>query len=142
MAVRKSQAVWDGSLREGHGSMKLASGAYEGPYTFASRFEEGAGTNPEELIGAAHAGCYSMALSSGLGKAGFTPRHIATTATVTLGTVDGNARITHIHLDCQAEVPGIDAQGFQKIAEATKTGCPVSVALASVEISLDARLVP
>ena len=141
MPVRKSQATWEGSLREGHGTMKLGSGAYEGPFSFVSRFEEGAGTNPEELIGAAHAGCYAMALSSGLGKAGFTPRRIGTTATVTLGTVDGKSRITNIHLECQAEVPGIDAGSFQQIAEATKTGCPVSAALSGVEISLDARLI-
>jgi osmotically inducible protein OsmC len=138
MAVRKATAVWQGSLREGSGRMQF--GSFEGPFTFASRFEEGAGANPEELIGAAHAGCYSMALSSGLGKAGFTPGRIATQATVTLGTVDGKARITHSHLACEVEAPGIRAEQFAEIAEATKSGCPVSAALAGVEISLDARL--
>jgi lipoyl-dependent peroxiredoxin len=138
MAVRKANAVWEGTLREGNGRMKF--GAFEGPFTFASRFEEGAGTNPEELIGAAHAGCFSMALSSGLVKAGFTPQRIATQATVTLGTVDGAARITNIHLVCEASVPGISAEQFNEVAEATKTGCPISAALAAVNITLDARL--
>ncbi len=140
MAVRTAEAVWQGSLKDGKGSMKFGSGAYEGAFSFASRFEEGTGTNPEELIGAAHAGCYSMALSAGLGKAGFTPERIATKARVTLGTVDGNARITEIHLECDAKVPGIAAAAFQDIAEATKKGCPVSAALAGVNITLTARL--
>lgn len=138
MAVRKANAVWQGTLREGSGQMKF--GAFEGPFTFASRFEEGAGTNPEELIGAAHAGCYSMALSGGLVRAGFTPERIATQATVTLGTVDGKARITNIHLACEAVVPGISAEQFAEIAEATKSGCPISAALAAVDITLEARL--
>ncbi len=141
MAVRTSDAVWQGSLKDGKGSMKLGSGAYEGAFSFSSRFEEGTGTNPEELIAAAHAGCFSMALSSGLGKAGFTPTRIATKAQVTLGQVDGKARITLIHLQCEAVVPGVSAEEFQKIAEATKEGCPVSAALAAVPITLDARLV-
>ena len=141
MAVRNAQAVWEGSLKDGHGSMLFGSGAFEGAYSFASRFEEGSGTNPEELVGAAHAGCYSMALSAGLGKAGFTPTRIATTAQVHLGTVDGKARITKIHLESEAEIPGIDQEAFLKIAEETKTGCPVSAALSGVEITLDARLI-
>jgi osmotically inducible protein OsmC len=139
MAVRKANAVWSGSLREGNGSMRF--GSFEGPFSFVSRFEEGPGTNPEELIGAAHAGCYSMALSGGLGNAGFTPSRVATTATVHLGRVDGKTRITLIELDCEAEVPGVSAEQFAEIAEATKTGCPVSAALAAVEIHLNARLV-
>jgi lipoyl-dependent peroxiredoxin len=139
MAIRKAQAVWQGSLREGNGKMKF--GTFEGPFTFASRFEEGPGTNPEELVGAAHAGCFSMALSSGLGKAGFTPESIQTVATVTLGSVEGKSRITNIHLECQAKVPGIDAATFAKIAEDTRTGCPISAALAATNITLDARLV-
>jgi lipoyl-dependent peroxiredoxin len=139
MAVRKAEALWEGSLREGHGLMKF--GSFEGPYSFASRFEEGYGTNPEELVGAAHAGCYSMALSAGLGRAGFTPQRIHTFATVTLGTVDGKARITQMHLNCEAEVPGIDPQAFSAIAEETRAGCPVSAALAGVQITLDAKLV-
>jgi lipoyl-dependent peroxiredoxin len=141
MSVRTAEAVWVGSLREGKGTMKLGSGAFEGAYSFASRFEEGTGTNPEELIGAAHAGCYSMALSSGLGKAGFSPERIFTTARVTLASVDGKSRITEIHLDTQAKVPGVESAKFQEIAEATKEGCPVSAALTGVKITLTARLV-
>jgi len=139
MAVRKAEALWEGPLREGHGLMKF--GSFEGAYSFASRFEEGNGTNPEELIGAAHAGCYSMALSAGLGRAGFTPQRIHTIATVTLGTVDGKARITQIHLECEAEVQGIDGDSFTRIAEETRDGCPVSAALGDVRVSLDAKLV-
>jgi osmotically inducible protein OsmC len=142
MAVRQSSAVWNGSLKEGKGSMALGSGAFEGPYSFASRFEEGTGTNPEELIGAAHAGCFSMALSADLGRAGYTPTQVSTTAKVHLGTVDGKARITKIVLTCKAQVPEISEAEFLSIAEGTKTGCPVSAALASVPtIDLDARLV-
>ena len=141
MAIRHAEAVWQGSLRDGKGTMKLGSGAFEGAYSFSSRFEEGTGTNPEELIGAAHAGCYSMALSSGLGKAGFTPSRIFTKADVTLGKVGDNTRITLIHLETEATVPGIDDKAFQEIAAATKEGCPVSAALASVTITLTARLV-
>jgi osmotically inducible protein OsmC len=142
MAVRKANAVWEGSLRDGKGTVSLGSGAFEGPYSFSSRFEEGTGTNPEELIGAAHAGCYSMALSADLGKAGFTAQRISTQAQVTLGKVGDLTRITLIHLETEARVPGIDAQKFQEIAEGTKKTCPVSAALASVEITLTARLLP
>jgi len=141
MSVRSAEAVWQGSLKEGKGSMKLGSGAFEGQYSFSSRFEEGVGTNPEELIGAAHAGCYSMALSANLGAAGFIPDRIVTKAVVTLGKIDGKTRITLIHLDSEAAVSGIDPAEFQKIAEATKEGCPVSAALAATNITLSARLV-
>jgi osmotically inducible protein OsmC len=110
MAVRNASAVWEGSLKEGKGNMKLGSGAFEGKYSYSSRFEEGPGTNPEELIGAAHAGCFSMALSADLGKAGYTPERIETQAKVTLGKVDNKSRITEIHLDSQAKVPGISAK--------------------------------
>jgi osmotically inducible protein OsmC len=140
MAVRNAAAVWEGDLRQGKGSMKLGSGAYEGPFSFASRFEEGAGTNPEELIGAAHAGCYSMALSASLGNAGFTPTRIHTQSRVHLGKVDGKSRIVLIELETEAEVPGISQEKFIELAEATKTGCPVSAALAAVEIKLTATL--
>jgi osmotically inducible protein OsmC len=140
MAVRKAEAVWDGTLREGKGRMKVDSGAFEGTYTFSTRFEEEPGTNPEELIGAAHAACYSMALSADLGQAGFTPRRVSTRAEVTLGKVDNKSRITHIHLESEADVPGISPEQFQQIAEGTKNGCPVSAALAAVDISLNARL--
>jgi lipoyl-dependent peroxiredoxin len=141
MPVRNAEATWEGSLKEGKGKMKLGSGAYEGAFTWSSRFENAAGTNPEELIGAAHAGCFSMALSSGLGKAGFTPERIFTRAQVTLGQVDGKSRITEIHLETEAKVTGVSAQVFQEIAEATKEGCPVSAALAATKITLTARLV-
>ena len=141
MAVRIAQAVWEGNLKEGHGLMKFGSGAFEGAYTFASRFEEAAGTNPEELIGAAHAGCFSMALSGGLGKAGLTPKRIETQAKVHLGKVDDKSRITLIELNTEAEVPGISQDAFMKIAEDAKSGCPVSAALSGVEIRLVARLV-
>ncbi len=139
MAVRNAQATWDGDLKEGKGVMKF--GTFEGPFTWSSRFENGSGTNPEELIGAAHAGCYSMALSSGLGKAGYRVGRIVTRAQVTLGKIDDKTRITQIHLETEAAVPGITAQQFQQIAEETKTGCPVSAALASVPITLTARLI-
>lgn len=139
MAIRKARALWEGSLREGHGVMRF--GSFEGPFSFSSRFEEGNGTNPEELIGAAHAGCFSMALSAGLGRDGFTPQFIQTVANVTLDKVDGKSRITKIHLECEAEISGIDAGTFAKIAEDTKSNCPVSAALSGVQITLDAKLV-
>jgi lipoyl-dependent peroxiredoxin len=139
MAVRKAQAIWEGNLREGHGSMKF--GAFDGPFTWSSRFEEGQGANPEELIGAAHAGCFSMSFSAGLGGAGFTPKRISTSATVHLERVEGKARITKIHLETSAEVPGIGKDAFLKIAKDAKSGCPVSVALSGVEITLDAQLI-
>ena len=138
MAVRKASAVWNGTLREGAGTMKLGSGAYEGPFTYASRFEEGPGTNPEDLIGAAHAGCFSMFLSALLTKAGFTPTNIATTATVTLGA---GPAITDIELNSQVAVPGLDEARLQELAAEAKAGCPVSKALAGVNIKLNAQLV-
>jgi lipoyl-dependent peroxiredoxin len=141
MAIRGASAVWEGSLKEGKGKVSLGSGAFEGPYSFASRFEEGKGTNPEELIGAAHAGCFSMALSAGLGRSGFTPKRIQTTAKVHLEKVGEAFRITRIELATEAEVPKIDAKAFQEQAEAAKKGCPVSAALAGVDISLNARLI-
>jgi osmotically inducible protein OsmC len=141
MPVRNAEARWEGSLREGKGTMKLGSGAYEGAYSFPSRFESGPGTNPEELIGAAHAGCFSMALSAGLGKAGFTPKRIETRAKVHLEQVEGGFGITRIELTTEAEVPGIDPQTFQEQAQGAKQGCPVSRALAGVKIELNAKLV-
>ena len=140
MATRKASAVWNGTLKEGSGEMKLGSGAFDGAYSFSSRFENGTGTNPEELIGAAEAGCFSMALSSNLAKAGHAPRRIETTARVNLEMVGGGPKITAIELDCDAEVPGIDENTFQEQAELTKKNCPVSVALAGTEIKLNARL--
>jgi lipoyl-dependent peroxiredoxin len=141
MSIRSASAVWEGSLKEGKGKVRLGSGAFEGQYSFASRFEEGKGTNPEELIGAAHAGCFSMALSAGLGRSGFTPKRIQTTAKVHLEKVGEAFRITRIELATEAEIPKIDAKVFQEQAEAAKKGCPVSAALAGVDISLNARLI-
>lgn len=138
MAVRTSSAEWKGSLKEGAGIMKLGSGAYEGPFTFASRFESGQGTNPEELIGAAHAGCFSMFLSALLTNAGFTPTRIHTTATVHLGE---GPTITLIELNTEAEVPHLTEAAFLEHAVAAKKNCPVSKALAGPEIKLNAKLV-
>ena len=141
MPVRKAEAEWKGSLREGRGTIKLSSGAFQGAYSFGTRFEEAPGTNPEELIGAAHAGCFSMALSAALGKAGFSPLRIHTVASVHLDKVGDGFDITTIHLATEAEVPEIDAAAFGQIAEAAKKGCPVSKALAGPKITLDARLI-
>jgi osmotically inducible protein OsmC len=138
MPVRKSEAVWRGTLKEGSGRMRLASGLYEGPYTFSSRFEEGAGTNPEELLGAAHAGCFSMFLAALLTDAGYPPDGVRTTASVHLGA---GPTITKIELDCEASVSGLDEAQFQQLAVQAKAACPVSKALAAVpEIVLNARL--
>ena len=142
MPKRTANARWDGSLQEGQGTMRMASGAYEGPYSFQSRFEEGDGTNPEELIASAHAGCFSMALSGELGRAGYEAESVETTATVHLDKVPEGCGITRIELDTRARVPGVDTEEFQRIAEGAKKGCPVSRALAAVEsIELKAELV-
>jgi osmotically inducible protein OsmC len=141
MPRRTASARWDGALQEGSGTMRMASGAYEGPYSFQSRFEEGDGTNPEELIAAAHAGCFSMALSAELGRAGHEPESVETEATVQLDKVGDGFGITRIVLRTRARVPGIDADEFQRHAQAAKDGCPVSQALAGVEsIELEAEL--
>ena len=121
--------------------MKLASGAYQGAYSFASRFENGTGTNPEELIAAAHAGCFSMALSHGLAQAGFPPKRVHTTAKVHLEKTDAGFGIPRIDLITEAEVPGMDAATFQKQAETAKLNCPVSKLLKAAEITLSAKLV-
>ena len=143
MPVRQAQAAWNGTLTEGRGTMKMASGAYEGQYSFSSRFEEGAGTNPEELLAAAHAGCYSMALSGALTRNGTPPTAINTTAKVHVNKKpEGGFIINKIELITEASVPGIEDAKFQEIAAATKQGCPVSVALANVgDISVTAKLV-
>ena len=138
MLTRKANAVWEGNLKDGKGTMNVGSGAFEGPYSFASRFENGKGTNPEELLGAAHAGCFSMALSLGLVKAGFAPQRINTTATVHLDTE--NLRISAIDLDTTVQVPGINEEEFLKQAELAKNNCLVSQALKGTEIRLQARL--
>ena len=139
LITRTASADWEGSLKDGKGRMKVGSGAFDGPYTFASRFENGKGTNPEELLGAAHAGCFSMALSLGLVKAGFVPQRLSTTATVHLDTE--NLRISAIDLDTKAHVPGINEQQFLEQAELAKTNCIISQALRGTEIRLQARLV-
>lgn len=139
MPTRKASAVWKGGLKEGQGTLKLGSGAYEGPYSFASRFQEGAGTNPEELIGAAHAACFAMALSAGLEKAGHPPTRVSATSRIEFDTGGDAPTIRSSTLDVEAEVPGIDEEGFLAQAEASKKGCPVSRAL-GVEIRLNARL--
>ncbi len=140
MATRYADAVWEGGLQDGRGTMRLGSGAFEGSYTYQSRFEDGPGTNPEELIAAAHAGCFSMALSSDLGKAGYRPERIRTRAEIRLEKVDGRSTITRVHLNMEAKVPGIEENRFQQIADGAKKGCPVSRALAGVEITLEAKL--
>ncbi len=140
MAIRTGKAEWKGNLIEGAGTVSLGSGAYAGAYSFKSRFEEGAGTNPEELIAAAHAGCFSMALSGQLSKAGFNPKRVATTAKVQLLKREAGFAITLIELENESEVPDIDDAKFQELAGNAKTGCPVSKALA-VEIKLTAKLV-
>ena len=142
MPVRTSEAEWQGDLQSGKGTMKLASGAYEGAYSAESRFGEAAGSNPEELIAAAHAGCFSMAFSAGLARAGFTPTRVHTTAKVHIERGEGGFSITKIELDTEGEVPGIDNAKFQEQAEAAKKGCPVSKALAAVpEITVNAKLI-
>lgn len=141
MATRTSSARWQGTLKDGSGTMALGSGAYEGSYSFVSRFESGEGTNPEELIAAAHAGCFSMALSNMLSQAGHPPTAVDTRASVHLEKVDGGFGITRIDLVTTGDVPGIDEAEFRKHAEAAKIGCPVSKALSAVEITLDATLV-
>jgi osmotically inducible protein OsmC len=139
-SARRANAVWNGGLKDGDGTMRLGTGAFEGAYSFKTRFEDEPGTNPEELIGAAHAGCFSMALAGALGRAGFEPKRIETEAHVHLRMGDDGARIAKIELITEAEVPGIDEAAFQEQAEGAKKGCPVSKALTGVEIVLDAQL--
>lgn len=138
---REAEARWEGGLKHGSGRMRLGGGAFEGAYSFGSRFEDKSGTNPEELIAAAHAGCFSMALAAGLEKAGHTPEAIQTTARVQLEKSGDGFAITRIHLATQGRVPGLDPAAFQKAAEEAKAGCPVSKALAAVDIQLEAKLV-
>ena len=141
MPARTANARWEGGLRDGKGNMRLGGGAFEGQYSFSSRFEEGVGTNPEELIAAAHAGCFSMAFSGGLEKAGFSPNSVETEAKVHLSPADGvGFRISSIDLVTNADVPNIEEDAFQQAAQAAKEGCPVSKALAAVEITVNATL--
>ncbi len=142
MASRNGSAVWKGNLKEGAGELTVGDGVFSGAYSFTSRFEEGEGTNPEELIAAAHASCYSMAFANMLSEAGHVPDSVSTTAKVQLRPLDGKPTIATIELEVEASVPGIDEATFQETAEAAKAGCPVSRALAGVpEITLDAKLV-
>jgi osmotically inducible protein OsmC len=137
---RKAEARWEGDLKAGQGRIALGSGAFEGPFSFATRFDDAPGTNPEELLGAAHAGCFSMALSLALSSEGHVPTSIQTSATVHLEKGEKGFSITQIDLVTRGVVPGISEEDFKRLAEATKTGCIVSRALAAVPMSLDARL--
>lgn len=140
MPTRTASARWEGSLAQGRGTMKFD--AYQGPFSFASRMEEGPGTNPEELLGAAHAGCFSMALGAALGQAGMTPNSISTQASVHFGKQGDGFAISRIELATEADVPGMENAQFQQIAQSAKANCPVSKALAGVEIELSAKLLP
>lgn len=132
MPTSKSNAVWEGKLKDGKGTFAAGSGAFQGPYTFKTRFEGAAGTNPEELLAAAEAACFSMALGAALEKAGKPATRIETTAACTLEMVDGGPRITKMDLTVKGSVPGVDQATFAKLANETKTGCPVSKALAGI----------
>ena len=138
MKIRQSKAKWNGTLKDGNGVMRY--GDVEGPFTFASRFEEGEGTNPEELVGAANAGCFSMFLAALISGDNYTPTYVQTTASVHLGEDDG-PKITSIDLDCEAEVPGLDADKFDELARTAKEKCPISRLFAGTQINLTAKLV-
>jgi osmotically inducible protein OsmC len=138
MIVRSSSAEWQGTLNEGKGIMTVGRGTYQGPFSFASRFESGQGTNPEELIGAAHAGCFSMFLSALITKAGFTPTRVRTTAAVSLGE---GPTITLIELNTEAEIPGLPEEKLRELGDTAKKNCPISKALAGTQIKLNIKLV-
>ena len=140
MPKRTANAIWQGGLKSGKGTLKVPRGNFEAPYSFPSRFEEGSGLSPEDLIGAAHAACFSMAFSAGLEKAGFTPTSVETTATVNLEQVDGAQTITKIHLETTGRVPNIDNAAFQQHAEEAKKNCPVSRLYKGAEITVTATL--
>lgn len=140
MPTRSSSAEWSGNLARGNGTMSLGSGAFEGSYSFASRFESGEGTNPEELIAAAHAGCFSMALAAALSQVEHVPDSVETTAQVTIDSIDGTPTITRSELSTEVKVDGLDDAEFQEFADGARSGCAVSRALAGVEITLAARL--
>jgi osmotically inducible protein OsmC len=141
MPVRSSHARWEGSLADGQGTVDTESGTFAGQYSFSSRFEHGPGTNPEELLGAAHAACFSMALAHALAEGGHVATSVDTTARVRIAAVEGDFAITGIELRCDAVVPGITEDELEAAAQATKSGCPVSKALSAVPISLKATLV-
>ena len=141
MPTSQAAAIWEGKLKDGKGSFRAGSGAFSGPYTFATRFEGKKGTNPEELIAAAHAACLSMALSAGLEKAGKPVTRVETTAACTMEMVNGTPTITKMELKVRGKVPGLDQAGFQKAADEAKSGCPVSRALKGIpQVMLDAKL--
>ena len=141
MAVRNGSAEWRGDLQDGAGTLSVGDGVFEGQYSFASRFEEGSGTNPEQLIAAAHAACFSMALANILSQAGHAAESVSTSARVQLRNVDGAPTLTRVDLETEGKVPGIDEQQFQQYAEEAKAGCPVSRALAGIpEMELTAKL--
>src|SRR5437588_1005949 len=141
MAVRNGSAEWRGDLQDGAGTLSVGDGVFEGQYSFASRFEEGSGTNPEQLIAAAHAACFSMALSNILSQAGHPPESVNTTARIQLRNVDGAPTLTRVDLDTEGKVPGVDEQRFQEYATQAKEQCPVSRALAGIpEMELTAKL--
>lgn len=138
--VRKASAVWNGSLKEGKGTISTDSGVLKNtPYSFSTRFEDAPGTNPEELIAAAHAGCFTMALSAQLGNAGIKPEHLETSASVTLEKLEAGFTVTKIHLDLTARIPGADKAAFEKAVQDAKTGCPIS-RLLKAEITLSSKL--
>ena len=139
MPTRHAEATWTGDLKGGNGNYSGQSGAIKGSYSFGTRFENAPGTNPEELIAAAHASCYSMALAAGLGKAGHQPKRVHTTADVSIDKVGEGFKITKIVLNTEGEVPGIDEKTFREFAEKTKTGCPVSQALSATPIELNVK---
>jgi lipoyl-dependent peroxiredoxin len=141
MPVRTAKATWEGTIQEGNGTVALGSGVFEGPYNFSSRFEDGAATNPEELLGAAHAGCFSMSLGAALGRAGHPAKSIKTTAKVHLNKGESGFSISKIELETEGNVPGIDEDSFVDFAEKAKSGCIVSRALSAVEIHLNATLI-
>ena len=140
MKINKAHAVWNGNLKEGKGKMDFYKSGTSFPYSFKSRFENGEGANPEMLIGAAHAGCFSMALSNMLTEEGYDPVEVSTTAEIKLDSADDGFKIVGSHLIVEADIPGIDKDAFMQIAEKAKDGCPVSQALSALEITMDARL--
>ena len=140
MTIKTAEAKWNGTLKEGCGTMKTGSGEFEGDFSCDTRFEEAKGTNPEELIGAAHAGCYSMALAARLEKAGFKPKEVKTTARVELSEKDGGYEISRVQLNTQADVPGIDESKFKQQADEAARQCVISKALAGTKVEVQARL--
>ncbi|MEX0787730.1 MAG: OsmC family peroxiredoxin [Anaerolineales bacterium] len=140
MTMRQAEAIWEGDLRQGRGRVRLPSSGHEAAYSYSSRFDDGAGTDPEELLGAAHAGCFSMSLAGGVAKRGFTAERIATTAQVNAERIEGRFTITSIHLDTSAVIPGLSEAQFSEAAEEAKATCPISRALSGIPITLQAKL--